>query len=663
MKILDKIMGRSVEEKAAPRSGGMITGMREAPTRAAARMLDASDDSPWLSAVVDKISSAVGGAGWYAYRETASGEKPLGPNEPAQKMLIEPDPWFVGERLMGMAQAHVDLVGEAYLWVERSVSGKPVYLWPLLPSWVREVPGPMDASPAFRVDAGRTLHVPPLVPGSDMVWIRRPSAADPYGRGPGIARSVADEIDTDEQVARYIRAFFYNDATPSGIVSIEGATREAAEVFKHALNQRHRGVEQAHQVMVTGGKIDWKTLESAVKDLRAAELRGFQRDVIIQRFGIPPEILGILESSNRATIEAAAYLFAKWVVIPRADAMAVDMSRAWTRLFGQGVRVGHCLTAPRDDAMSVQVMTAFPRAFSVAEVRESAGLEARDGDDDEPAASSPPVFEPAPPMKAAPEIVTKDRQISASVVREVVNAIKAEELRKTVSPAVEDAMTGAATRELGRLGVQISFDTHAPEVAKFIEMIGARLMDANKTTQEIVRGSLLEGIAEGERNEALSRRLRESLDGEISRSRALTIARTEAGAASNFGKMQASEQSGVVVGHEWISARSPTTRDEHAALDGAVAKLGAYFESGSLRTKYPGGSGVAEHDINCKCTITALTADDFEELSGQRRSSDMLDAVAKAMDAEIAPFEEAVDKAVRSAFAKQLEAALAVADF
>jgi hypothetical protein len=43
--------------------------------------------------------------------------------------------------------------------------------------------------------------------------------------------------------------------------------------------------------------------------------------MVMQVFGVSPEIFGVLESSNRATIEAADYLFSRWVLIPRLDYM------------------------------------------------------------------------------------------------------------------------------------------------------------------------------------------------------------------------------------------------------------------------------------------------------------------------------------------------------
>ena len=45
--------------------------------------------------------------------------------------------------------------------------------------------------------------------------------------------------------------------------------------------------------------------------------RIFLRDAVLEHFGVPREIMGITESSNRATSEAAQYIYAQNVLTPR----------------------------------------------------------------------------------------------------------------------------------------------------------------------------------------------------------------------------------------------------------------------------------------------------------------------------------------------------------
>ena len=50
-------------------------------------------------------------------------------------------------------------------------------------------------------------------------------------------------------------------------------------------------------------------------------MRKFLRDTIYQTYGIPPEVLGIIENSNRATADAAMYIYGILVLTPRLNKM------------------------------------------------------------------------------------------------------------------------------------------------------------------------------------------------------------------------------------------------------------------------------------------------------------------------------------------------------
>lgn len=54
-----------------------------------------------------------------------------------------------------------------------------------------------------------------------------------------------------------------------------------------------------------------------MRDMDMTEGRRFLRDAVLEHFGVPREIMGITESSNRATSEAAQYIYAQNVIMPR----------------------------------------------------------------------------------------------------------------------------------------------------------------------------------------------------------------------------------------------------------------------------------------------------------------------------------------------------------
>ena len=65
------------------------------------------------------------------------------------------------------------------------------------------------------------------------------------------------------------------------------------------------------------GNVTVTKLAENMRDMDMTEGRRFLRDAVLEHFGVPREIMGITESSNRATSEAAQYIYAQNVIMPR----------------------------------------------------------------------------------------------------------------------------------------------------------------------------------------------------------------------------------------------------------------------------------------------------------------------------------------------------------
>jgi len=173
---------------------------------------------------------------------------------------------------------------------------------------------------------------------------------------------------------------------------------------------------------------------------------------------------------------------------------------------------------------------------------------------------------------------------------------------------------GFVVEEIGRaaldeLKIKSSFDIKQPEVVRFIEQQAQRFaVEVNQTTWDALKKALAEGMDAGEGIDKLKQRVEEVMGDRI-RSSSETIARTEVSSASNGGKLLAYKQKGVVTRKGWLAALDERTRDSHVAAhreyqDGI--DLDDDFEVGSGRGPAPGQIGLAEEDINCRCTIVPI---------------------------------------------------------
>ena len=66
----------------------------------------------------------------------------------------------------------------------------------------------------------------------------------------------------------------------------------------------------------------------------------------------------------------------------------------------------------------------------------------------------------------------------------------------------------------------------------------------------------------------------------------------------------AAERLGMKLKKIWVATKDDRTRDRHAEMDGVEADDdGVFTLPDGVTTDGPGLSGVAEHDINCRCTV------------------------------------------------------------
>lgn len=140
---------------------------------------------------------------------------------------------------------------------------------------------------------------------------------------------------------------------------------------------------------------------------------------------------------------------------------------------------------------------------------------------------------------------------------------------------------------------------------RFLDAV--RNLDAKTKTN--IKSAIQQGIIQGKSMGKISLDVKESLG--TATNNALRIARTETQRAINAGAVESTryaESNGVKVKKMWVATKDSRTRDTHREMDGQMAEIEGpdgemYFKlpSGVL-TLAPGQSGVAEEDINCRCT-------------------------------------------------------------
>ena len=253
------------------------------------------------------------------YRKNRENAEVIGEHE-LYELLDHPCPTFPeldGWTLRYMTFAYIDLVGECgWLKVRAENSRRIIALLPIPKAWILEKPT-LNNHFYHITPYGSLGGVVLTVPAEDFVYFKDVDLNDPYGNGKGMSESIADELETDEYASKYQKNFFFNDATPPYVVTGFQGNEASATQIKKSLMEKIGGFRKAREPAVLTGAMDVKPLGISPKELDMVESRRFLRDECLQHYQIPPEAFGIVENSNRATIESSLYLAQKNVFVPR----------------------------------------------------------------------------------------------------------------------------------------------------------------------------------------------------------------------------------------------------------------------------------------------------------------------------------------------------------
>ena len=359
-------------------------------------LLKAYSKLPWLRAAFGKVADGVAAAPWYM-EAVVKGDKHLNISalkhgsfesraiirkivledaaikrtidHPLLELLANPNPYISGNGLMKLTQLHQELTGEALWWIEEE-GGKPVRLWPIPPNWIAQKPSLQNKFDHFELTVE---GMPRRLSLDEVVWFRDPDPADPYERSVGTAEPIADELAADEYAAKHVKAWFHNHARPDLLISGTGLDKDEADRAEERWLQKLRGYLKVGRPHFIGSEVKVQELGRSFVDMQLVQLRKFQRDIVIQSLGLPPEIMGIIESSNRSTINAASYVFSKWVLIPRLDRIRETIQTQLVPKYDERYVLMYASPVEEDREFRLDVMKVAPHSWTIDDWRAVVG--------------------------------------------------------------------------------------------------------------------------------------------------------------------------------------------------------------------------------------------------------------------------------------------------
>jgi HK97 family phage portal protein len=331
----------------------------QSPRRGSRAVLGAYRTNAWLQAVVDTVAEAVATPRWRVLVPVSQEGKSLARTCKAMSfqerdrrgdlerhkalargvarghlveldehellnILESPHPQFTGRELRKVQQIHLDLAGESFLWLRRTLDGsrRVAGFEVLPPHCVTHSPGRDGAPGHYRINNQGASY---QVEESEVLWLRHLDPEDLYGRGVGRGQALGNEIDTAESIQEARQATVARGGLPAAVVGVEGEDgEEAAEDLEKEYAERSNSPTSAGWVWFVSGKTSFSTIQQDFQRLQMDETEKGLRDYFRQSYNVPPEIVGDLTASNRSTADAAKYTLAEYSVLPRLEFLRTE---------------------------------------------------------------------------------------------------------------------------------------------------------------------------------------------------------------------------------------------------------------------------------------------------------------------------------------------------
>jgi hypothetical protein len=633
--------------------------MNQPPKRGSRQILEIYSESPWVQAVTKKIGERVASTEWLLFAQTggngnkhyiktthresiarkikrapfkerkrllrklqAKGQLKEITNHPALDLLASGSPGMTGSASRRLTQISRDLVGEAFWVLDRDGLNIPVAYWYMPPHWVTELPGPGRDTYGVSL-SGQQIKIP----AGDVIWFREPDPAKPYSRGTGLGMALGDEIETDEYAAKFIKTFFANSARPELLIYAEGEKKENLQRAKLEFENSHRGYQRAHRSWWMNKKIEVKELTRKFTDMELVSLRQSERDTIIAVFGVPPEQLGIVTSSNRATAHESERIMATSVLVPRLEAQREQLQVELIDDYDDRLILDFESPIPEDKESKLKAMQAAPYTVTRGEWRIEQGQDHRGKGDEVHIMPLNLIEVPAPAVSKSKSI--ENKILTEGQVPLILDSLNPDRIAAEIDPVWKSEMEKWGQEALDSLGVDVSFNMLNPKVVKHLEsVVGEKITQINDTTKLAIRDTLVDGVKEGEGFRELAGRIRDVFQ-DATKRRSIMIARTETVRSASFASENAWQQSQIVWGKRW-NVVPDGGRHDKAGYGGKTAEIGTNFEFGA---PYPGGFGDPAQDINCRCALTpVISAEDARlHFDAWQKNNDWAEVEARRM--------------------------------
>jgi len=324
------------------------------PRRATSQWIDLMQKSPRTDPM-HKIASDVAATSYKLYAKVYNKETKQNKTEITEHISLDllncpcpMDKTITRSRLFYMTEMYMlSPAGECLWLLEKNALGVPTEIYIVPPHWVIQTP--TKQIPYFRIlPMGNTSYQMVYVDPDDVIWFKDHDLLYPYSRGRGRSEGIADEIETDEYMAKTQKLKFFNGATPDWVGIMPGVDEDAMARTKESWYKEVGGYQNAHKMKFINWDAKFQKMSETSQEMDYVNSRKFLRDTCLQHYNMPPELFGIVENSNRSTIDAAYELYTRNTLSVQLRSFDDSLNAQFFPLFDSKLFIEHDNVIPAD---------------------------------------------------------------------------------------------------------------------------------------------------------------------------------------------------------------------------------------------------------------------------------------------------------------------------
>jgi len=264
--------------------------------------------SGWVFRACNAISNAVSSVPFFVQDSDGN---PIYDHH-VTKLLETPNPEISRQELFSLFTQWLLLSGNAYA-KKVVVGGKTTELWGISPDKIAPVVGgswvdhyslkSRSGSEGKSLSNDEIIHFKLANPSNPVVGI-------------GVLQAAAKPVDTDVEQQNFNKSAMENRGIMDGVFVVKDMTVSQWETYREKIKEMFAGAKNARTAGVIGGETSYIKTGMTPAEMDFIESRKFNRDEILNIFGVPPQLIGVTEASTFNNLKVSRRIFWEETVIP-----------------------------------------------------------------------------------------------------------------------------------------------------------------------------------------------------------------------------------------------------------------------------------------------------------------------------------------------------------